>query len=259
MKKPLYRFICLFAITLMAFSAGAFAQETGAAPAIGAEAVDDGTLLSTFKQGGIAMYPLLLFSVATVWLTIYNAISIREKAIVDPEFVHNTIIPELQSLDLHKARDLCEKSEIPTVKVLHCGLETTKTGHFTEAKMEQAFNDAASLELSKPLMFINYLQVIASVSPMIGLLGTVSGMVKAFRTIAQQGMGRPELLADNISEALVTTASGLIVAIPALLAYFFFKNKYAKIASGISLLLGECNRTISDAFLEHQNRQSSES
>ena len=106
------------------------------------------------------------------------------------------------------------------------------------------------MELARPFVFVNYLQVIASVSPMVGLLGTVSGMVKAFRTISEQGMGRPELLANNISEALVTTASGLMVAIPALIAYFFFKNKYGKIAASVSQVLGRILRDVTD---RHEN------
>ncbi|MDP4694520.1 MAG: MotA/TolQ/ExbB proton channel family protein, partial [Opitutales bacterium] len=64
-----------------------------------------------------------------------------------------------------------------------------------------------------------------------------------FRTIAEQGMGKPELLADNISEALITTASGLCVAIPALIAYFYFKNKYGKIASEVAQVLGRTLRS----------------
>ena len=75
-----------------------------------------------------------------------------------------------------------------------------------------------------------------------GLLGTVSGMVKAFRNIAAQGLGKPELLANNISEALVTTASGLLIAIPALMFYFYFKNKYMAASSGIYERLGEMTR-----------------
>lgn len=77
---------------------------------------------------------------------------------------------------------------------------------------------------------------------MLGLLGTVSGMVKAFRNIAAQGLGKPELLANNISEALVTTATGLLIAIPALMAYFFFKNKYLAASSGIYEQLGSMTR-----------------
>jgi biopolymer transport protein ExbB len=67
--------------------------------------------------------------------------------------------------------------------------------------------------------------VVATVAPMIGLLGTVSGMIGAFQTISSGGMGRPELLAGDIGEALITTATGLVIGIPAMIAYFIFRNR----------------------------------
>jgi biopolymer transport protein ExbB len=72
---------------------------------------------------------------------------------------------------------------------------------------------------------------------MIGLLGTVSGMIKAFQTIAAGGMGKPELLAGNIGEALITTAAGLIIAIPAMISYFIFKNDFIKNMSTMGRLV----------------------
>lgn len=75
--------------------------------------------------------------------------------------------------------------------------------------------------------WVNYLNVVAAVAPMIGLLGTVSGMIGAFQTISLGGMGRPELLAGDIGEALITTATGLIIGIPAMVAYFILKNRLA--------------------------------
>lgn len=209
------------------------------------EAGDDSTILGTFKQGGIAMYPLLAFSIGTVGLVIFNAMSVREKSIINMSILKEQVGPALDSLDFPKAMEVCQKNDGPLLKILHNGLETTQSGKFDKETIDQAFDEAASVELAKPFVFINYLQVIASVAPMVGLLGTVSGMVKAFRTIAEQGMGRPELLADNISEALITTASGLIVAIPALIAYFYFKNKYGKIASQVSQILGRTLRSVS--------------
>jgi len=73
--------------------------------------------------------------------------------------------------------------------------------------------------------WINYLNVVATVAPMIGLLGTVSGMIGAFQTISKGGMGRPELLAGDIGQALVTTATGLMIGIPAMIAYFILRNR----------------------------------
>ncbi|MGJ8652442.1 MAG: MotA/TolQ/ExbB proton channel family protein [Opitutaceae bacterium] len=211
------------------------------------ESADDDTLLGSFKKGGLAMYPLLAFSVATFGLVLYNAMTIRSGHIINRGVIDDEIMPALKAKDYPKAMEICETYKSPVLNILHNGLETTETGIFDEDKIDKAFDEAASVELAKPFVFINYLQVIASVAPMVGLLGTVSGMVKAFQTIADQGMGKPELLADNISEALITTASGLTVAIPALIAYFFFKNKYGKIASEVSHVLGRTLRKASNA------------
>lgn len=209
-----------------------------------APAEDVSTILGTFKQGGLAMYPLLIFSIITVGLVIFNAITVSEESIINLKILKDKVGPALNAMDFEKAIRICSQNDGPLLKILLNGLETTRTGQFDPEVVDKAFDEAASVELAKPFVYINYLQVIASVAPMIGLLGTVSGMVKAFRTIATQGMGRPELLADNISEALITTASGLIVAIPALIAYFYFKNKYGKIASRVSQVLGKTLRSI---------------
>lgn len=119
------------------------------------------------------------------------------------------------------------------------GLDRVHEDHVDPEAMEKAMEDASAEELAAPFVMINYLSIVATLSPMVGLLGTVSGMVKAFRNIAAQGMGKPELLADNISEALITTASGLIVAIPAMFFYSFFKNRYGKLVSSVSKITGD--------------------
>ena len=80
--------------------------------------------------------------------------------------------------------------------------------------------------------------MISVVAPLLGLLGTVSGMIKAFQTIGSQGMGKPEVLAGNIGEALVTTATGLIIAIPAMLFYYFFRNNFIKSTATLGRNIG---------------------
>ena len=90
---------------------------------------------------------------------------------------------------------------------------------------------------------------------MVGLLGAVSGMVKAFRNIAAQGLGKPELLA-NISEALITTATGLLIAIPALIAYFYFKNKYLAASSCIYEQIGSMTRLMTKSGMVNEANKS---
>jgi biopolymer transport protein ExbB len=95
--------------------------------------------------------------------------------------------------------------------------------------MENAIAEAVGREEAQVGFWINFLSLITGVSPMIGLLGTVSGMIGAFQKIGMGGMGKPELLASNIGEALITTATGLCIAIPAMFAYFIFRNNLSRI------------------------------
>ena len=85
--------------------------------------------------------------------------------------------------------------------------------------------DFLSIVEGNTLRWIQYMNVIATIAPMVGLLGTVSGMIGAFQTIASGGMGKPELLAGDIGEALITTATGLTIGIPAMIFYFMLRNR----------------------------------
>ena len=125
-----------------------------------------------------------------------------------------------------------------TNTVSHVIDETLKGENLNADSVEKAFEAASTKELTGPFVIVSYLSIIAAIAPMLGLLGTVSGMVKAFNAIAAQGMGKPDLLADNISEALITTATGMTIGIPAMFFFFFFKNKYGKIVSELTLILG---------------------
>ena len=199
------------------------------------------TLWSMFQQGGWAMYPLALFSVATVGLVIYCAMITREKRFLQPE-ADEDLNAAIEASDAGAGLQACENHPGYVTDIMTICFSTVEEGHRSLSSVNEAMEERANKVLAAPLVFVQYLQVVASISPMIGLLGTVSGMVKAFRNIAAQGLGKPELLANNISEALVTTATGLIVAIPALMAYFYFKNKYAAASSGIYEHIGLLTR-----------------
>ena len=104
--------------------------------------------------------------------------------------------------------------------------------------MEKAMEAASVHEITAGLKPINYLSIIAQIAPMLGLLGTVSGMIKAFQKIGLGGMGKPELLASNIGEAMITTAAGLIIGIPAMFFYFYLKSRYMSNVSQLTRVLG---------------------
>jgi biopolymer transport protein ExbB len=232
MKKGLLTF------ALLVTAAAAFAQgdaESAAAAAM-AEKTD---LWSLLKQGGWAMFPLGAFSFFMVALIIQNFISLRAKTLL-----HSEQMPELLELMLQKkcktALIYCRKHPSMFANTFGAGLERCLDGEeeIDFQKVKDSVEEASVEQMSKLMKPIDYLSIIGASSPMLGLLGTVSGMIKAFHTMGAQGMGKPELLAANIGEALITTATGLVIAIPAMFFFFFFKKGFQKTLATLGRNIG---------------------
>lgn len=195
------------------------------------------TLLDIVKAGGWAMFPLGILSVATVGFVAFNFIAIRRSSFID-EAVIQELDAAVSEMNIDAAHKICLDNPSPVTNTFNYGLDQVRQKNFSSEAVEKAFENASTKELSGAFVIVSYLSIIAAIAPMVGLLGTVSGMVKAFNSIAAQGMGKPELLADNISEALITTATGMSIAIPAMFFFFFFRNRYGKIVAECNLVLG---------------------
>lgn len=204
------------------------------------------TLIDQYKTGGWAMYPLTFFSIAGFGLIFYNAMAVRPDVILKPEATI-AIDKALESLDIAKAKQLCDENPAPATNIIAAGLNRVDVNNYDPEPIKEAIEEASSEELAGPFVLINYLSVIGSLAPMVGLLGTVSGMVKAFNVIEAEGAGSAQALAGNISEALITTASGMIVGIPAMFFFFFFKNRYGKISSRVARVVGDVEFTLTSA------------
>ncbi len=183
------------------------------------------TLWDMIKTGGWAMYPLGACSFITVSLAFLNFQRVNTKKMLPP-----MLMAQLKSSaakgDVNQLWQLASSSDTLFTTSLVAGLK-----HFNpddiegcRPKMEAAISETAGREESRYGFYVNFLALMTSMSPMWGLLGTVSGMIGAFSKIGAGGMGKPELLAKNIGEALVCTASGLLIAITAMGLYFFFRN-----------------------------------
>ena len=171
-------------------------------------------------------------------LIIYNFIAVRKKRFLNPDGVKK--VEELvNNLQIKEAVDFCEKNPSPITNIIGCGLARADERGIDTDAVAAAMEEASVEEFAGPYVLINYLSVTASLAPMLGLYGTVSGMVKAFNTIAAEGAGSASKLADNIAEALITTATGMIVGIPAMFFFFFFKNRYGAIISSSSRIIGD--------------------
>ena len=197
------------------------------------------TLWQLLLQGGWAMIPLAAMSIWMVFLIINNAITLKEKRLLKPELLPE-FIKLMKDKQIKSAHTLCKENDTFFTNVFSAGLErcSSKEGIFNFKKIQNAIQEASTEEVTSYMKPIDYLSVIGATAPMIGLLGTVSGMIKAFQTIGTQGMGKPEVLAGNIGEALVTTATGLIIAIPAMLFYYSFRNSFIKTAASLGRNVG---------------------
>jgi len=219
------------------------APEAEAATAEGGEK----SLIDMYKAGGWAMYPLTLLSIGGFGLIVYNFLAVRPGPILNTKATEQ-IDQALEALDIKKAVAICQENPSPATNIIEAGMARVDIDNYDPEQVKEAIEESSSEELAGPYVLINYLSVVGSLSPMVGLLGTVSGMVKAFNVIEAEGAGSAQALAGNISEALITTATGMIVGIPAMFFFFFFKNRYGKITSRIARIVGDLQFTLNKAI-----------
>jgi biopolymer transport protein ExbB len=227
---PLVTLIVLFT----AFS-GAFAQEAAAAAAEGGEAVPHKkTMMDLFHEGGWVMYPLTLCSIALIWLTVDLWMRTNLKKMAPP--AHVAQVQDLFRIgDYVGAYQFCKNNESYFSDVTRVTLSFSGEGH-------EALENAMFSELNKVNSVvqtrINYLSVLGVCTPMIGLVGTVTGMMKAFEGLGTSGVGDPSKLAGAIGEVLVATASGLAVAVPAFMIFYFLRNRLQGSMNGLTEIVG---------------------
>ena len=232
MKKTL-ALLALAALLLP--SAAALAQDPPPpSPPAGSEAPAPAptkvTLWGMIKTGGWAMWPLGLCSVGVVTMIVLCTRMVSRKNLL-PAGVVVPLRAAAQQRDVGQMYSLARATPCLFTNGLIPGLRKINPEDPAASKpdMEGAIAEAVGREEAQVSFWINFLSLFASISPMIGLLGTVSGMIGAFQKIGTGGMGKPELLAGNIGEALITTATGLIIAVPAIFAFFIFRNNLSRI------------------------------
>lgn len=173
-------------------------------------------------------------SLAAAALTIDSFVTIRQKKIV-PEALVNEVRTSMEQGDVMKALKCCETAPGPMASILSAGFGNVKEGFDV---IQDVVGVAADMESEKLMQRVAYLNVCGNLAPMLGLLGTVQGMIYAFASLAttQAGAAQQAMLAMNIAQALWTTAAGLVVAIPSVTFYTFFKNRATKIILGMEAL-----------------------
>jgi len=178
-------------------------------------------LLSLFEKGGAMMYPILFSSVLMLGIAIERGYSLRRKNIINPDFVKD-VRSQWDWQNIQKTLRLCNSYDNSLSRILKMGL-LRFGGKLDE--IERAIEAGGQHEASLMNSNLRVLGAVANITPMMGLLGTVIGMIKAFNVISLSGTGNPGLVASGISEALITTAAGMLVGIPALVLYHYFRGK----------------------------------
>jgi biopolymer transport protein ExbB len=228
---------------LLTLVGSAFGQTTAdgaapsslATPAVEQVAIPTKNLLQVIRDGGPLMLPIGVCSFILLVFVFERTIALRRGRVIPRPFVRRFLeqIAEGQ-LDRKSAAQLCEENGSPVAEVFAAAVN--KWGR-PSVEVEQAIIDAGERMTNGLRAYIRLFNGISTICPLLGLLGTVLGMISAFNAIATAAaMGRPELLAGGISQALLTTAAGLTVAIPALIAYLFFVGRVDKLVIEIDSL-----------------------
>lgn len=189
-----------------------------------------GQLVTYFKMGGIVMWPLLFFSLATIVVFIERLITYHRLKVNTRTLLMQVRKALLEDRNADLAVKVCEKHRGPVSAVLKAGI--LKYGKSKE-EIEKTIEAAAVYEMARIEKRLMWLATSANVSPMLGFLGTVTGMIKSFDALAKVGLSNPGLVAAGISEALITTAFGLFIAIPAQIFYNYFMSRVNKFVHDI--------------------------
>lgn len=217
-----------FFILAVSFLAGSilsplFAQDAAAPdPAVVAQ---DVSALDLYNQGGGFMHVLLLCSIGTIAAVVYCFVQISRKKMAPPSLV-NQVNAAMATRDVVSAYSACQAHPSSYARVMAGALLKVNFERdlANKASMSDAAAEALDEEEHRQMVWVNYLNIFATLAPMVGLLGTVWGMIEAFDALASQS-GDAKGLASGIKVAMITTAGGLIVGIPAMFFYFFFRDK----------------------------------
>ena len=183
-------------------------------------------MLQLFNDGGWAMYPLAFLLIFGVAIAIERLINLSKAAIDAESFFQQLEDAMRSSGGAQAAAQLCAETRGPVASVIHAGLLRLHRG---VGNVEKAIENAGAVEMAFLERGMVWLSTVANLAPMVGFLGTVSGMINAFQAIKIAGDVDPSMVAGGISEALITTAAGLVVGILIQFCYNFFVSRIDKI------------------------------
>ncbi|HQP92199.1 MAG TPA: MotA/TolQ/ExbB proton channel family protein [Candidatus Omnitrophota bacterium] len=188
------------------------------------------------RIGGFTMYILILFSVLSLAVIIERIIYFKRRSRIKRVEFMKMIKKELGKGNVEKTLDICDEADTPFSSVVACGLRLY--GH-TDIVIANAMEREIAIETTKLEKFTSIVGTIGSTAVYIGLFGTVLGIIRAFRDISAAGSGGISVVINGISEALICTAAGLSVAVPAVIAYNYFIKKIDSFVTDMELCVSE--------------------
>jgi biopolymer transport protein ExbB len=242
---------------LLAARAAALAQEQGGSAALAApgdltpaaaQVGVQSAMIDWFQRGGIFMWPLLACSVIGVALILERWYTLSRARINTRRFI-DRLLAALRDTGVDGAIEVCTRTPGPIAAVLHSGLMRADKGPDAVTK---AIESAGVIEMAFLQRSLIWLASITVIAPLLGFLGTVSGMINAFDAIAAADQVSAKVVANGISEALITTEAGLCIAIPVQTAYNWFITKIDKFITEMEAASVEVVDTLVD--LEHQRQ-----
>jgi biopolymer transport protein ExbB len=201
-------------------------------------------LFSIFLKGGFLMWPILLCSIVGLAVIIDRYIVLRKAKINIPAFMVR-IRGQIKKRDISAAISYCMEEKSPVANIVRKGLKKFRLGH---ERVKEAIENAGRQEISKLEKGLPVLATVAGIAPLLGFLGTVTGMINAFMTIETlAGAANPSDLAGGIWEALTTTAFGLIVGIPAFAFYNYFLSAVKRLVGDMETVANDVIDVVQDS------------
>jgi biopolymer transport protein ExbB len=198
-------------------------------------------MLDWMAKGGLIMYPLLVCSVVGLAVVIDRGLALRIERVLHPKLV-SAIQWSGPELNLKQIGELARQFRTPFAEIVLTALNNSRAPKTENIEAVQAIARQETNKLEKRLVV---LELIVGVAPLLGLFGTVLGMVHIFSDVSQFGLGEPTMLARGIAEALITTVTGLAIAIPALIAHTYFTRKVENFVLEMERL---CNELITKLY-----------
>lgn len=217
--------------TLLQLPFTLLAQAPAGPPAAASSALRIESVWDFVVKGGPVMIPIGICSLVALAVIVERFVTLRRTRIIPPGFLPGLKASLAQGQKSRaEALEYCRANECPVASIFACGIR--RLGEPTEL-LEKHVQEAGEREVTKLQKYLRVLSLIASISTLLGLLGTILGLINAFQTVAASGeaLGKTELLAKGIYEAMITTAAGLFVAIPVVIAYHAIAAKVQRLVS----------------------------